>query len=162
MLSRRQFLGTLAAPIVAPVVFSALQNIAKAKPLNVKITGIKTFVVNAGSVTSKELTLTAAIMEHERLLIGKNAADIEWLWQTMFRMPRWCGGPILISAISAVEIALWDIVGQALGVPIYQLLGGAARKRIRMYLDIGGRPEDFLKAKELGYTAAKTTFTAVQ
>ncbi len=183
MLSRRQFLGTLAAPIVAPVVFSALQNIARAKPLNLKITGIKTFVVNAGSVnwvfckiytdqglvglgegsvTSKELTLAAAIMEHERLLIGKNAADIEWLWQTMFRMPRWRGGPILNSAISAVEIALWDIVGQALGVPIYQLLGGAARKRIRMYLDIGGRPEDFLKAKELGYTAAKTTFTAVQ
>ncbi len=182
MLSRRQFFGTLAAPIVAPLVTTALQNIAQARPLNLKITGIKTFVVNAGSVnwvfckiytnqglvglgegsvTSKELTLSAAIMEHERLLVGQNAADIEWLWQTMFRMPRWRGGPILNSAISAVEIALWDIVGQALGVPVYQLLGGAARKRIRMYLDVGGKPEDFLKAKELGYTAAKSVFVEI-
>src|SRR5437588_10673641 len=75
----------------------------------------------------------------------------------MFRFPRCRGGPILNSAISAVEIALWDILGQALGVPIYKLLGGAARSRIRMYLDVGATPEEFLKAKELGYTAAKTT-----
>jgi galactonate dehydratase len=75
----------------------------------------------------------------------------------MLRIPRWRGGPILNSAISAVEIALWDIAGQALGAPIYKLLGGAARRRIRMYLDVGSTPEDFLRAKELGYTAAKTT-----
>src|SRR6266851_3928770 len=176
-MNRREFLSAAAgAAMVSPVP-------ALAKPLNLKITGLKTFVVNAGSlnwvfckiytnaglvglgegsVTSKEATIAQAIMEHERFLIGKDPTDIELLWQTMFRMPRWRGGPILNSAISAVEIALWDIVGQSLGVPIYQLLGGAARKRIRMYLDIGGRPEDFLKAKELGYTAAKTTFTAVQ
>ena len=65
----------------------------------------------------------------------------------MFRYPRWRGGPILNSAISAVEIALWDILGQALGVPIYKLLGGAARKRIRMYLDVGSTPEDFLRRR---------------
>ena len=70
-------------------------------------------------------------MEHERFLIGKDPTDIELLWQAMFRYPRWRGGPILNSAISAVEIALWDILGQALGVPIYKLLGGAARKRVR-------------------------------
>ena len=96
-------------------------------------------------------------MEHERYLIGKDPTDIEMLWQSMFRVPRWRGGPILNSAISAVEIALWDILGQALGVPIYKLLGGAARARIRLYLDVGAAPEDFLRAKELGYTAAKTT-----
>ena len=89
-------------------------------------------------------------MEHERVLVGKNAADIELLWQTMFRLPRWRGGPILNSAISAVEIALWDILGQALGVPVYKLLGGAARSRVRMYLDVGSTPEEFLRAKELG------------
>src|SRR5207244_10022471 len=82
---------------------------------------------------------------------------IELLWQGMFRYPRGGGGPILNSAISAVEIALWDILGQALGVPIYKLLGGAARDRVRMYLDVGSTPEEFLKAKEQGYTAAKTT-----
>ncbi|MDQ2945115.1 MAG: galactonate dehydratase [Acidobacteriota bacterium] len=96
-------------------------------------------------------------MEHERFLLGKDASDIELLWQGMFRYPRWRGGPILNSAISAVEIALWDILGQALGVPIYKLLGGAARTRIRMYVDVGATPEDYLRAKELGYTAAKTT-----
>ena len=151
----------------------------QAKSLNLKITGLKTIVVHTGSlnwvfckiatnqgltglgegsVTSKEATVTQAIMEHERYLIGKDPTDIELLWQGMFRDPRWRGGPILNSAISAVEIALWDITGQALGVPIYKLLGGAARKKIRMYLDVGGTPEEFLRAKELGYTAAKFTF----
>lgn len=150
----------------------------RARGLNLKITGLKTFVVNAGSlnwvfckvytntgiaglgegsVTSKEATIAQAIMEHERFLIGKDPTDIELLWQGMYRFPRWRGGPILNSAISAVEIALWDITGQALGVPIYKLLGGAARERVRMYLDVGSTPEEFLKAKELGYTAAKTT-----
>ena len=136
--------------------------------MRLKITGLKTFVVNAGSsnwvfckvytnqglvglgegsVTSKEATVVAAIMEHERFLIGKDPTDIELLWQGMFRYPRWRGGPILNSAISAVEIALWDILGQALGVPIYKLLGGAARQRIRMYLDVGSTPEAFLESE---------------
>jgi L-alanine-DL-glutamate epimerase-like enolase superfamily enzyme len=175
-MNRRSFLGALAA--AAPVRLLAQDAAVKAKPLNLKITGLKTFVVNAGSlnwvfckvytngglvglgegsVTSKEATVAAAIMEHERFLVGKDPTDIELLWQGMFRNPRWRGGPILNSAISAVEIALWDIVGQSLGVPIYKLLGGAARARVRMYLDVGSTPEDFLKAKELGYTAAKTT-----
>ena len=160
---------------------------AQAKSLNLKITGLKTFVVNVGSVnwafckvytnqgltglgegsiTSKEATLTQAIMEHERFLIGKDPTDIELLWQGMFRYPRWRGGPILNSAISAVEIALWDILGQALGVPIYKLLGGAARKRIRLYKDVGGATteqlvESFVQAKAEGYSAAKSGFVTV-
>lgn len=156
---------------------------SQAKALNLRITGLKTFVVHQGglnwvfckiatnqgvtglgegSVTSKELTLAQAIMEHERFLLGKDPADIELLWQTMFRMPRWRGGPILNSAISAVEIALWDILGQSLGVPVYQLLGGKARERIRLYKDVGSSPEAFLKAKDEGYTAAKSNFLDVQ
>ncbi|HKA00166.1 MAG TPA: enolase C-terminal domain-like protein, partial [Candidatus Solibacter sp.] len=175
MLNRRSFLQAAIGAAAAPA-WCAPQD--RARPLNLKITGLKTFVVNAGSlnwvfckiftndglvglgegsVTSKEATVAAAIMEHERFLIGKDPSDIEFLWQSMFRVPRWRGGPILNSAISAVEIALWDILGQALGVPIYKLLGGAARNRVRMYLDVGASPEEFLKAKEQGYTAAKTT-----
>jgi L-alanine-DL-glutamate epimerase-like enolase superfamily enzyme len=172
--NRRRFLALLGA---SPVAFS--QNAStQAKLLNLKITGLKTFVVNAGSlnwvfckiytnagltglgegsVTSKEATIAQGIMEHERFLIGKDPTNIELLWQGMYRYPRWRGGPVLNSAISAVEIALWDILGQALGVPIYKLLGGAARTRIRMYLDVGSTPDDFLRAKELGYTAAKAT-----
>jgi galactonate dehydratase len=175
---RRGFLRSAAAAAAARFAWSQ-----QARSLNLKITGLKTFTVNVGgsnwvfckvatnqgltglgegSITSKEATLAAAIMEHERFLIGKDPTDIEYLWQAMFRLPRWRGGPILNSAISAVEIALWDIVGKALGVPIYKLLGGAARSRIRMYLDVGGTPEAFLRAKELGYTAAKSSFIAIE
>lgn len=180
-MNRRQFLlGAAAAPVSALIA----ENLAPAKSLNLKITGIKTFVVNSsntvnwvfckvytnqglvglgeGSVTSKEATVAQAILEHERYLVGKDPTDIELHWQAMFRYPRWRGGPILNSAISAVEIALWDILGQALGVPIYKLLGGAARKRIRLYKDIGDTPEAFLAAKEEGYTAAKSGFITIQ
>lgn len=181
-MNRRGFLsalyGAAASSVCTPVRTLAQEASARGKLLNLRITGLKTFVVNAGSlnwvfckvytngglvglgegsVTSKEATVAQAIMEHERYLAGKDPTDIELLWQGMFRNPRWRGGPILNSAISAVEIALWDILGQALGVPVYKLLGGAARTRIRMYLDVGSTPEEFLRAKELGYTAAKTT-----
>lgn len=172
-----------AAAAAVPIRSFAQEAAQKARGLNLKITGLKTFVVNAGSVnwvfckvttnqgltgmgegsvTSKEATLAQAILEHERFLVGKDPTNIEMLWQGMFRVPRWRGGPILNSAISAVEIALWDITGQALGVPVYKLLGGAARERIRMYLDVGSSPEEFLRAKELGYTAAKSSFIAIE
>src|SRR5438270_11677504 len=177
-MNRRAFLFAAAAPVSAAIA----ESIQPAKSLNLKITGLKTFVVNAGSVnwvyckiytnqglvglgegsvTSKEATLAQAITEHERFLVGKDPTDIELLWQAMFRYPRWRGGPILNSAISAVEIAMWDILGQALGVPIYKLLGGAARKKIRMYKDVGASPEAFLQAKEEGYTAAKSGFITI-
>jgi galactonate dehydratase len=176
--NRRGFIQAALAAAVSPFPAAAQEASSRAKSLHLKITGLKTFVVNAGSlnwvfckvytngglvglgegsVTSKEATIAQAIMEHERFLLGKDPTDIEFLWQSMFRVPRWRGGPILNSAISAVEIALWDILGQALEVPVYKLLGGAARNRVRMYLDVGSTPEEFLRAKELGYTAAKTT-----
>ncbi|MBM3724835.1 MAG: hypothetical protein FJW40_05370 [Acidobacteria bacterium] len=175
MLSRRTFLAGAATPWAV-----AAQS---AKSLNLKITGLKTIVVNVGSVnwvfckvltnqgltglgegsiTSKEATLSQAILEHERYLLGKDPTDIELHWQAMFRYPRWRGGPILNSAISAIEIALWDILGQALGVPIYKLLGGAARRRIRLYKDVGSTVDAFLQAKAEGYTAAKSGFIAVE
>lgn len=176
-MNRRTFLQSAASFAFAPLLRG------QAKSLNLKITGVKTFVVNAGtvnwvfckvhtdqglvglgegSVTSKEATVAQAILDNEPLIVGRDPTDIEYLWQTMFRNPRWRGGPILNSAISAIEIALWDITGQALNVPIYKLLGGAARKRIRMYVDIGSKPQDFLRVKEMGYTAAKSNFIAIE
>jgi galactonate dehydratase len=114
-----------------------------------------------GSVTSKATTVAAAIMELERMLVGHDPTQIERLWQRMYRIPRWRGGPVLNSAISAIEIALWDILGQLLGVPIYRLLGGACRDRVRMYAHCGGATpeqaaENALRLKERGYTALKT------
>lgn len=180
-MDRRRFLSTAALSAAAPAA-AAAQAAEKARALNLKITDLKTFIVNVGSVnwvfckvytnqgliglgegsvTSKEATVAQAIMEHQRFLVGKDPTDIELLWQGMFRYARWRGGPVLNSAISAVEIALWDILGQALAVPIYKLLGGAARKRIRMYKDVGSTPDAFLQAKEEGYTAAKSGFIRV-
>jgi galactonate dehydratase len=177
---RRDFIPTAAAAAAAPAL---AQHSETSKALHLKITDLKTFVVNAGtvnwvfckvytnqgltglgegSITSKEATLAEAIREHHRFLVGKDPSEIELLWQGMFRYPRWRGGPILNSAISAVEIALWDILGKALGVPVYRLMGGAARKRIRLYKDVGSTPEAFLEAKEEGYSAAKSGFIAVE
>jgi galactonate dehydratase len=182
LLSRRQLSAGAATGLLVNTLAPLRAASEKAKALNLKITGIKTFVVNVGSVnwafckvytnqgltglgegsiTSKEATLSAAIMEHERYLLGKDPTDIEMHYQAMFRWPRWRGGPILNSAISAVEIALWDILGKALQQPIYKLLGGAARQRIRLYKDVGSTPEAFLKAKAEGYTAAKSGFVRV-
>jgi len=178
-MKRRQFLGAAAAVPAA----SLAQVQPQARALNLKITDLKTIAVNVGSVnwvfckvltnqgltgigegsiTSKEATLSQAILEHSRFLIGKDPTDIELLWQGMYRYPRWRGGPILNSAISAIEIALWDILGKALGVPIYKLLGGAARKRVRLYKDVGSTPEAFLQAKQEGYNAAKSGFVTVK
>jgi galactonate dehydratase len=182
-MNRRQFLQSAAAAAAGGAWFdTARAAIEKAKPLNLKITDLKTFVVHVGgsnwafckvytnqgitglgegSITSKEATLAAAIMEHQRYLVGKDPTDIELHWQAMFRWPRWRGGPILNSAISAVEIALWDILGKALGQPIYKLLGGKARERVRLYKDVGSTVDAFLKAKSEGYTAAKSGFIRV-
>jgi galactonate dehydratase len=128
MMTRRSF-GLFAASCLFA------QQREKAKGLNLKITDLKTFIVNRGgvnapnyvfvklytnqgltglgegSVTSKALTMAAAIEEHKRYLVGLDPCDIEMHWQAMFRWPRWRGGPILNSAISAVEIAMWDILG---------------------------------------------------
>lgn len=146
-----------------------------------KITQLRTFVVDGGSsnwvfvkvytdeglvglgegtIASKAQTMAAAIEEHERYLIGRDPRQIERLWQAMYRYARWRGGPVLNSAISAIEIALWDILGKSLGVPIYQLLGGACRDRVRMYAHLGGRsPEETAERAralvEAGYTALK-------
>ena len=130
-MTRRDFFQTAAgiAALTSPEGLLA-QAREKAKPLHLKITDLKTFIVNRGgtngsnyvfvkiytdqgltglgegSVTSKEATVAAAIEEHKRYLVGKDPADIEMHWQAMYRWPRWRSGPILNSAISAVEIAL--------------------------------------------------------
>ena len=90
-----------------------------------------------GTLTGKAATVEQAILEHKRYLVGKNPSEIERHWQGMFRGPRYRGGPVLMSAISAVDIALWDILGQALGQPIWKLLGGKARDRVRVYPHTG-------------------------
>jgi galactonate dehydratase len=86
-----------------------------------------------GSLENRELSVVQAIDELSRLLVGQDPFDIERLNMLMQRESYWRAGPILSTAMSAVEIALWDIKGKALGVPVYDLFGGAVRKRIPVY-----------------------------
>lgn len=100
-------------------------------------------------------TCAAAIKEIAPYLIGKDPRRVIHHWQAIYRHAFYRGGPILTSALSGIEQALWDIKGKALGVPIYELLGGPTRHSIRVYAH-ARTPEAVKKAKEQGYTAFKT------
>ncbi|MEO5648577.1 MAG: galactonate dehydratase [Ginsengibacter sp.] len=102
----------------------------------------------------------AIVKEMEPYLLGKNAHQIEDIFQVLSKGGFYRGGILLMSAISGIEQALWDIKGKALGVPVYELMGGAVRDKMRIYAWIGGdTPENlFQQAKEridAGFTAVK-------
>jgi galactonate dehydratase len=109
-------------------------------------------------------TVATALDEMSDYLIGKEAGNIEDLWQVMYRGGFYRGGPILTSAISGIEQALWDIKGKRLQVPVYELLGGAVRNKMKVYVWIGGdRPSDTAAAAkekvQAGYRALKMNGT---
>jgi galactonate dehydratase len=115
-------------------------------------------------VEGRAETVSAAVKELSEYLIGKDPFRIEDHFQVLYRSGFYRGGPILTSAISGIEQALWDIKGKALGAPIYELLGGAAREKVRVYNWIGGdRPDDVanqVRAQiEAGFTAVKMNAT---
>ena len=115
-------------------------------------------------VEGKADSVAAAVKEMEDYLIGRNAGDIEDIWQVLYRGAFYRGGPVLSSAISGIEQALWDIKGKALNVPVYELLGGAVRDKIRVYSWIGGdRPSNVAEAAQekfdQGFTAIKMNAT---
>jgi len=115
-------------------------------------------------VEGRAHTVAAAVDELSDYLVGKDPRHIEDHWNVMYRGGFYRGGPILMSAIAGIDQALWDIKGKHLGAPVYELLGGAVRDRIRVYSWIGGdRPADTAKAaKEAvarGFTAVKMNAT---
>jgi len=89
-------------------------------------------------VESRAETSIAAVKELEGFLIGADPSRIEHLFQRMYRGTFYRGGPVLMSAISGIEQALWDIRGKALGMPVYEILGGAVRDKIKAYAWVGG------------------------
>jgi galactonate dehydratase len=110
-------------------------------------------------------TVQAAVQEMSEYLIGKEAGHIEDTWQLLYRGGFYRGGPVLTSAMSGIEQALWDIKGKALGVPVYDLMGGPVRDKMRVYAWIGGdRPTEVALAAQTqiaaGYTAIKMNGTA--
>lgn len=81
----------------------------------------------------RALTVEAAVQEMARTLVGEDPTRIEHLWQRYYRGSFYRGGPILMSALSGIEQALWDIKGKAANLPVHELLGGRVRDRIRLY-----------------------------
>ena len=105
-------------------------------------------------------TLAALVGEMSDFLIGRDPRQINDIWQMLYRNGCYRGGPVLMSAISGIDQALWDITGKFYGAPVHALLGGAQRRSIRGYIWIGGdRPSDLVAAakdaRERGFTAAK-------
>lgn len=111
-------------------------------------------------IEGRAATVEAAVHELGDYLIGKDPARINDLWQVLYRGGFYRGGAILMSAIAGIDQALWDIKGKALGVPVYQLLGGQVRDRMKTYRWVGGdRPADIVNQmrhyKSLGYDTFK-------
>ncbi|HEY3455823.1 MAG TPA: galactonate dehydratase [Bryobacteraceae bacterium] len=140
---------------------------------NLKITKLETFLVkprwlflkihtNAGITglgepitEGRALTCAEAVKEVEPYLVGKDPRPVAKHWQAIYRHAFYRGGPILTSALSGIDQALWDIKGKALGVPVYELLGGPTRDRVRVYAH-AGRPDQMKALKAKGFTAFKT------
>jgi galactonate dehydratase len=121
-------------------------------------------IVGLGEATleGRSQTVETAVKEIERYLVGEDPLQIEKHWQTIYRGTFYRNGPVLSSALSGVEQALWDILGKHLQVPVHQLLGGKVRDKIRMYGWVSGEEtgsyiEDFKASVADGkFTAYKT------
>ena len=136
-----------------------------------KITAIKTFVMDAfrtnwtfvkvetdeglygwgeASLGTQEGALTGCVEDLKRLIVGRDPREIEKMCFEVYRDIYWKGGPVLMSAISGIEMAMWDITGKYFNAPVYALMGGKMRDSVRMYANawfVGARtPEEFAAA----------------
>ena len=113
------------------------------------------------TLNGRELAVVGYLREHVvPLLLGRDAARIEDTWQFLYRSAYWRRGPVTMTAIAAVDTALWDIKGKAAGMPVYQLLGGASRTGLLAYGHASGRTTeelfDSVRAhQEQGYRAIR-------
>lgn len=106
----------------------------------------------------------ACVEEYRDYLIGSNPADIEGLWSTIYRAGFYRGGGVLMSALSGIDQALWDIKGKLFNAPVYELMGGKCRDKMKVYSWIGGdRPSDVGRAAkekmDAGFQAIKMNAT---
>ena len=111
-------------------------------------------------IEGRAKTVKSAVLELSDYIIGKNSHHIEDIWNTIYRGGFYRGGPILMSAIAGIDQALWDIKGKYFNTPVYNLLGGKSRDKIKAYSWIGGdRPNEVGSqaklAKENGFKAIK-------
>jgi galactonate dehydratase len=172
-MNRREALATATAVgIAAAAVAQEKDGLIKGRdPL--KITRLETFLVqprwlflkvhtNAGIVglgepvvEGRAETVQTAVKEIEPYLVGKDPRQVVHHWQAIYRHAFYRGGPVLTSALSGVDMALWDIKGKALGVPVYELLGGPTRKKVRLYAHVR-TPAELKQELANGFTTFKT------
>ncbi|MGH9659315.1 MAG: galactonate dehydratase, partial [Bryobacteraceae bacterium] len=173
--NRRHFLTASAAPMM-----QAGAQVGSRPAM--KITDIKTFLAGVGnrnlvfvkvetdqgihgigeaySCGPDEATV-AVIQDYKRWLVGQDPRNIEHLWATMYNFTRFPGGLVVNAAMSGIEHALWDISGKAAGLPVYMLLGGKCREKVRLYQSAGGgAPQQVAEnarrlVEKYGYTAVK-------
>lgn len=171
--------GLLSLPRLSMALQQATTPLARPK---LKITDIKTAYVGAhgpqlhvrihtdqgligqGEATDAAVGAAALIASWRRFLMGQDPLNVEAVWERIRTMGIFAGaqGGQYTSALSGIEIALWDLAGKAVGLPVYQLLGGKVRNRIRIYCDSANHHPDDPKAKEklkeiedMGFTAVK-------
>jgi galactonate dehydratase len=111
-------------------------------------------------IEGRARSVETAVHELSDLVVGRDPARINDLWQTMYRGGFYRGGPILMSALAGIDQALWDIKGKVLGAPVWQLLGGLVRDRMKVYSWVGGdRPqqavEDMRRLQQAGFDTFK-------
>ncbi len=115
-------------------------------------------------IEGKASSVKACVEEMTEYLIGADPRQIEDIWTLLYRAAFYRGGPILMSAISGIDQALWDIKGKYFNAPVYELMGGKCRQKMKIYSWIGGdRPSDVAKAakekQEAGFHAIKMNAT---
>lgn len=115
-------------------------------------------------VEGRARTVEAAVHEFSDYLVGQDPRRINDLWQVMYRGGFYRGGPILMSAIAGIDQALWDILGKSMGQPVYKLLGGRLRDRMKTYCWVGGdRPGEIIegihRARAMGFDTVKMNGT---
>ena len=117
--------------------------------------------IGDATLNGRELAVVSYLQDHVcPLLIGRDARRIEDIWQLLYRGAYWRRGPVTMRAIAAVDVALWDIKGKALGAPVYDLLGGKSRDGVLVYghangSDIAHTIDEVARYIDLGYHAIR-------
>lgn len=147
-----------------------------------KITGLETYLVELGErnmplvrvltdqgihgigecfTVGPDLATVKALEYYAEWLIGRDPLDIEGLWQLMVAGSRFPGGSLIMAAISGIEHALWDIKGKFYGAPVYQLIGGKCRDKVRVYQGVGGGAPEQL-AENAAALVARYAYTGLK